>query len=114
MARPNSAVGSHFINDCVLSILELSKHFERIMYINIDVEHALGVEEAFYTTDRVLTMSFHHESPSSGHSEDMGDDLGKGYSVNVPFLDGIDDATFIPVFMQFVNHAFMVYSPQVR
>ena len=51
--------------------------------------------------------------PKIGYSEDMGDEQGKGYSVNVPFLDGLDDSTFIPVFMQFVNHAFAVYSPQV-
>jgi acetoin utilization deacetylase AcuC-like enzyme len=29
------------------------------MYIDIDVHHGDGVEEAFYTTDRVMTLSFH-------------------------------------------------------
>ena len=31
----------------------------RVLYIDIDVHHGDGVEEAFYTTDRVLTASFH-------------------------------------------------------
>ena len=30
-----------------------------MLYIDIDVHHGDGVEEAFYTTDRVLTVSFH-------------------------------------------------------
>lgn len=29
------------------------------MYIDIDVHHGDGVEEAFYTCERVLTISFH-------------------------------------------------------
>jgi histone deacetylase 1/2 len=30
-----------------------------VLYIDIDVHHGDGVEEAFYTTDRVMTCSFH-------------------------------------------------------
>jgi len=30
-----------------------------VLYIDIDVHHGDGVEEAFYTTDRVMTVSFH-------------------------------------------------------
>ena len=32
---------------------------QRVLYIDIDVHHGDGVEEAFYTTDRVMTVSFH-------------------------------------------------------
>ncbi len=31
----------------------------RVLYVDIDVHHGDGVEEAFYTTDRVMTCSFH-------------------------------------------------------
>jgi hypothetical protein len=37
---------------------EYSYH-TRVLYIDIDVHHGDGVEEAFYTTDRVMTVSFH-------------------------------------------------------
>ena len=30
-----------------------------MLYIDVDVHHGDGVEEAFYTTDRVMTASFH-------------------------------------------------------
>lgn len=42
-----------------LGILELLKYHQRVLYIDIDVHHGDGVEEAFYTTDRVMTVSFH-------------------------------------------------------
>jgi acetoin utilization deacetylase AcuC-like enzyme len=35
------------------------RYHQRVLYIDIDVHHGDGVEEAFYTTDRVMTVSFH-------------------------------------------------------
>ena len=32
---------------------------QRVLYIDIDIHHGDGVEEAFYTSDRVMTASFH-------------------------------------------------------
>ena len=37
----------------------LESYHTRVLYIDIDVHHGDGVEEAFYTTDRVMTVSFH-------------------------------------------------------
>ena len=47
------------LTDIVLGILELLRYHNRVLYIDIDVHHGDGVEEAFYTTDRVMTVSFH-------------------------------------------------------
>lgn len=44
--------GFCYINDLVLAILELLKHHTRVLYVDIDVHHGDGVEEAFYVTDR--------------------------------------------------------------
>jgi hypothetical protein len=35
------------------------RYHPRVLYIDIDVHHGDGVEEAFYVTDRVMTVSFH-------------------------------------------------------
>ena len=40
-------------------IYSLTRYHSRVLYIDIDVHHGDGVEEAFYTTDRVMTVSFH-------------------------------------------------------
>ena len=43
-----------------LSLSPLSdRYHQRVLYIDIDIHHGDGVEEAFYTTDRVMTVSFH-------------------------------------------------------
>lgn len=51
--------GFCYVNDVVICIIELLKFFPRVMYVDIDVHHGDGVEEAFYSTNRVLTISFH-------------------------------------------------------
>jgi len=61
--------------DIVLSILELLRYHERVVYIDIDVHHGDGVEEAFFTTDRVMTVSFHQYGeffPGTGELRDIG------------------------------------------
>lgn len=58
-AKKCEASGFCYVNDIVLAILELLKNHKRVLYIDIDIHHGDGVEEAFYTTDRVMTVSFH-------------------------------------------------------
>lgn len=55
-AKKGEASGFCYVNDCVLGILELLKTFPRVLYIDIDIHHGDGVEEAFYTTDRFVYL----------------------------------------------------------
>jgi histone deacetylase 1/2 len=71
------------------------------LYIDIDCHHGDGVEEAFYTTDRVMTCSFHKFGeyfPGTGTQEDRGRGKGRNYTVNIPLKDGITDEAFKRVF----------------
>lgn len=47
------------MNDIVLAILELLQVYPRVLYLDIDVHHGDGVEEAFYLSDRCMSVSFH-------------------------------------------------------
>ena len=51
-AKAHGASGFCYVNDCVLAILELLKVHPRVLYIDIDIHHGDGVEEAFYCTNR--------------------------------------------------------------
>ena len=42
----------------MMLFFSIRKH-QRVLYIDIDIHHGDGVEEAFYTTNRVMTCSFH-------------------------------------------------------
>ena len=55
-AKKAEASGFCYINDIVLAILELLKVHQRVLYVDIDIHHGDGVEEAFYKTDRVMTV----------------------------------------------------------
>ena len=54
----------------------------RVAYIDIDAHHGDGVQEAFYGTNRVLTVSFHQNGrtlfPSTGFVSEMGRGAGPG------------------------------------
>jgi len=59
----------------------IRRYHQRVVYIDIDVHHGDGVEEAFYTTDRVMTVSFHKYGeffPGTGEVRDNGIGKGKG------------------------------------
>lgn len=100
-AKKNEASGFCYVNDINLAILELLKYHTRVLYIDIDNHHGDGVEEAFYTTDRVMTVSFHKYGeyfPGTGDIKDIGHGRGKHYSVNYPLKDGIDDESYKRIF----------------
>ena len=79
----------------------LHRYHQRVLYIDIDVHHGDGVEEAFYSTDRVMTVSFHKYGeyfPGTGDIKDVGHSKGKYYAINFPLKDGIDDVSYESIF----------------
>ncbi|KAK9463849.1 uncharacterized protein V1516DRAFT_668861 [Lipomyces oligophaga] len=113
-AKKSEASGFCYVNDIVLGILELLRYHPRVVYIDIDVHHGDGVEEAFYTTDRVMTCSFHKYGeyfPGTGELRDTGIGKGKNYAVNFPLRDGIDDTTYKSVFQPTITAIMEWYRP---
>ncbi|XP_015963094.1 histone deacetylase 19 [Arachis duranensis] len=89
-------------------------YFQRVLYVDIDIHHGDGVEEAFYTTDRVMTVSFHKFGdyfPGTGDLRDIGYAKGKYYSLNVPLDDGIDDESYHFLFKPIIGKVMEVFKP---
>ncbi|TPX61386.1 hypothetical protein SpCBS45565_g07273 [Spizellomyces sp. 'palustris'] len=113
-AKRGEASGFCYVNDIVLAILELLKYHQRVLYIDTDVHHGDGVEEAFYTNDRVMTVSIHKFGeffPGTGALNDVGIGKGRNYSVNVPLNDGIDDQSYEHLFRSVISHVMEWYRP---
>ncbi|KPI38324.1 Histone deacetylase RPD3 [Cyphellophora attinorum] len=113
-AKKSEASGFCYVNDIVLGIIELLRFHKRVLYIDIDVHHGDGVEEAFYTTDRVMTVSFHKYGeyfPGTGELRDIGVGSGKYYSVNFPLRDGIDDSSYKGIFEPVIKATMDFYQP---
>ena len=100
----------------MLAICELLKVHARVLYIDIDVHHGDGVEEAFYNTDRVMTFSLHKYAPGffpeTGDLDEKGANAGTGYSLNVPLSSGItDDIYFNEIFQPIFDKIIEMYQP---
>ncbi|KAH8128066.1 hypothetical protein ACSS6W_005343 [Trichoderma asperelloides] len=114
-AKKCEASGFCYVNDIVLGILELLRFMKRVLYIDIDVHHGDGVEEAFYTTDRVMTVSFHKYGeyfPGTGELRDIGIGQGKNYAVNFPLRDGITDDSYKSIFEPVIENVMKYFQPE--
>ncbi|KAL7666165.1 Histone deacetylase [[Candida] zeylanoides] len=107
--------GFCYVNDIVLSILNLLRVHPRVMYIDIDLHHGDGVQEAFYTTDRVMTVSFHKFNgeffPGTGSLDEVGVGRGRNYALNIPLKDGIDDDSYIRLFKSIMEPLIAKFQP---
>ncbi|KAF7789233.1 hypothetical protein EIP86_000174 [Pleurotus ostreatoroseus] len=113
-AKKSEASGFCYVNDIVLGILELLRYHTRVLYIDVDVHHGDGVEEAFYTTDRVMTCSFHKYGeyfPGTGELRDTGVGKGKYFALNFPLRDGMSDENYKSVFEPVIRQVMETYDP---
>ena len=114
-AKRGEASGFCYINDIVLAILEMLRYYPRVLYIDIDIHHGDGVELAFWNSNRVMTVSFHKYTgdffPGTGKLDDNGNGLGKHFALNVPLLDGIDDASYLAVFRSVIGETVAAFRP---
>lgn len=119
-AKKSAASGFCYVNDIVIAILQLLLHHPRVLYIDIDVHHGDGVEQAFWSTDRVMTVSFHKYDkdgffPGTGPLDSTGPtDLscpGAHHALNVPLHDGVEDAQYIQLFKDIIGPCVETYRP---
>lgn len=128
-AHVDRAGGFCFINDAVLAIQHLIGDGDdnrverlaakrRVLYLDIDIHHADGVQSAFYDTDQVLTVSFHRRAagffpPSSGDSSEKGRSGtdGVGFALNLPLPKQCTDEEFLGIFTFSINKLLPAYDP---
>ncbi len=116
-AHRSKASGFSYLNDSVIAINRLIEKGKRVVYLDLDAHHGDGVQEAFYDTDRVLTISIHesgmHFFPGTGSERETGSGKGKGYSVNVPLKEHTDDALYMKAFDEVAFPLIAAYDPDI-
>ncbi|XP_071299008.1 histone deacetylase 8 isoform X2 [Agelaius tricolor] len=114
-AKKDEASGFCYLNDAVLGILRLRQKFDRILYIDLDLHHGDGVEDAFSFTSKVMTVSLHKFSPGffpgTGDVTDVGLGKGRYYSVNVPIQDGIQDEKYYQICESVLKEVYAAFNP---
>ncbi len=116
-AGRNHAEGFCYLNDIAIAITDLISKGKRVAYIDVDVHHGNGVQDAFYDTDQVLTISTHESGktlyPWSGYEDGMGVRAGRGYNINIPLLKGTDDEVYLYAFNAIVPPLVEAFKPDI-
>lgn len=101
-AHAGKAGGFCYLNDVVLACMRLAAAGRKVLYLDLDVHHGDGVQDAFYARRDVLTMSFHQNGrtlfPGTGFEDEIGAGDGLGYCVNVPLPPGTYDEAYLGAF----------------
>ncbi|MGH3695904.1 MAG: acetoin utilization protein AcuC [Pseudonocardiaceae bacterium] len=117
-AMRDYASGFCIYNDCALAIRRLlDGGVSRVAYVDIDVHHGDGVQEAFASDPRVLTISLHQHPatlfPGTGRSSDIGAAGAEGSAVNVPLPPGTGDDGWLRAFHAVVPALLRAFRPEV-
>lgn len=117
-AHRNAASGFCIYNDIAIAINMLHKKKKsRVLYFDFDAHHGDGVQNAFYRSKEVLTISVHQTGqtlfPGTGFIYEIGGGEGVGYSVNIPLIPGAGTPELIRVFDEVVVPLFEAFEPDL-
>jgi len=116
-AVAESAMGFCLFNNvAVAARYALDRHgLERVMIIDYDVHHGNATQEMFYDDPRVLYFSIHQAPfyPGTGLSDERGEGVGLGTTINVPLPATTGYETYEPVFRQVMAPAADRFDPQL-
>jgi acetoin utilization protein AcuC len=113
-----SAAGFCIYNDAALAIARLLEQgAERVAYVDVDVHHGDGVQDAFWNDPRVLTVSLHEHPrmlfPGTGCAEESGGADAEGGAVNVALPAGTGDEGWLRALHAVVPELLAEFRPQV-
>lgn len=117
-AMADRAAGFCVYNDPAVAISWLlDSGYDRIAYVDTDVHHGDGVQEAFYDDPRVLTISLHQHPltlfPGTGYADELGTGEAHGTSVNVALPPMTSDSGWLRAFEAVVPPLLGAFEPQL-
>ena len=117
-AHQSEASGFCVYNDVVIAIKLLQKKVDaRVLYFDFDAHHGDGVQNAFYHSKDVMTISVHQTGktlfPGTGFVYETGRAEGVGYSVNIPLLPGAGTPELSRVLEEIVVPMFESFKPDL-
>jgi acetoin utilization deacetylase AcuC-like enzyme len=120
---PGHHAGQHYslgfcvFNNAAIAAAHLVNAFDldRVLILDIDAHHGNGTQEIFYNNEKVLYISLHQdpsEFPGTGFQDEVGEEEGLGFNVNIPFPFRINDQIYNRAFNQIVIPIITQYKPQ--
>ena len=95
----------------------MKEHYDKILYIDLDLHHGDGVENAFIFSDKVFNFSMHKFRPGffpgTGSYEDQGKGKGSGYCLNLPIAHKISGSEFYEIFRYALSRLLPAFDPDI-
>lgn len=111
------ASGFCVYNDCAVAITAAVAAGYRVAYVDLDAHHGDGVQAAFYSDPRVLTISIHESGrylfPGTGGVDEMGAGDGAGASINVPLPPMAGDDAILLAMERIIAPAVRSFVPDI-
>jgi len=99
---------------CVAEWMREQPGIERVFVFDFDVHHGNGTQALFYDRDDVFYASMHRFPfyPGTGATNEIGGGNGRGYTLNIPFEQGLGDAAYLRGVEDVIVRAIDDYAPQ--
>lgn len=117
-AFANKAAGFCVYNDAAAAIAHIRKRYQaRVLYIDTDVHHGDGVQDAFYADPNVCTFSIHETGkylyPGTGFANERGIGEGFGTSFNLPMEPFTEDESWLANFREAAERITASFKPDI-
>ncbi len=114
-AQRSLAAGFCLYNDLALAINEMIAKGWHVAYLDIDVHHGDGVQQIFYSNDKVMTISLHESGeyifPGSGWVHELGRGMGRSLKLNLPLEPFTEGESYMEVVEKVVEEALYWFKP---
>src|SRR5204862_4521393 len=115
-AERAEAMGFCFFNTiaCVAEWMREQPGIDRVFVFDFDVHHGNGTQALFWDRDDVFYASIHRFPfyPGTGATDEIGEGTGRGYTLNIPFEQGLGDAAYLRGMEDVIVRAIDDYQPQ--
>lgn len=115
-AEASRAMGFCLFNNIAIGAEYLVQNhgIKRILVIDWDLHHGNGTQHSFYSRSDVLYFSTHQfpHYPGTGHWDEIGQDKGKGFTVNVPLSGGKTDEDYLFIFRKILAPIASDFKPE--
>jgi len=118
-AKPDFGEGFCIYNDVAVAVKYLKEKFgfKKILVLDTDAHAGNGTKEIFYTDNEVLFIDIHQDPktiyPGSGFIYEIGENKGKGFTVNIPLPQRTSNLAYKTVFEKIIIPLAEEFNPQI-
>lgn len=114
-AQRDLAAGFCIYNDLALAIQEMIGAGWHVVYLDLDVHHGDGVQQIFYSSENVMTISLHESGeylfPGTGWLHELGKGMGRSLKLNLPLEPFTEGDSYLEVLNGAVVPALTWFKP---